>query len=244
MSWTRFIIGPDSLTRQDEFPPVVDPYDPRHLIMAAHEHDLLVESVDGGQTWTSIPLNPGMLTIRRTASINFINTGTAATTRRTFLWISEQGGGAFGTWRTTDGGANWVQVDKNEVSFGGNPVYQPDASGALYMAGSNSALGAGVLRSADYGVTWTHVGPTGNQSVVFGTPRNIFASYGFAGGLTDSGGPFFQTALYPGTGTWTSPATPAPMRMGGSQVAIAFDGTRYYLVSANFGAGLWLYIDP
>lgn len=244
VSWTKFTIGPDALDRQDEFPPVVDPYDPQHLIMAAHEHDLLVESVDGGQTWTNIPLNPGMLTAGRTASINFINTGTAATTRSTFLWISEQAGGTFGTWRTTNRGATWVQVDKNEVASGSNPIYQPDASGALYMAGANSVLGAGVLRSADYGVTWSHVGPVGNESVVFGTPKNIFATYGFAGGLASSGGPFFQTALHPGTGTWTTPTTPAAMRMGGSQVAAGFDGSRYYLVSANYGAGLWLYIDP
>lgn len=244
VNWTKFNIGPDAPGRQDVFPPAVDPYDPRHLVMAGHEHDLLVQSVDGGQTWTSIPLNPGMLNSSRTPSINFINTGTASTTRTTFLWIGEAAGGVYGTWRTTNSGTTWVQVDKHEVISGVNPIYQPDASGAVYMAGANSVLGAGVLRSADYGVTWSHVGPTGNESVVFGSPKNIFAMYGFASGLGESGGPFFQTALYPGTGTWTTPATPAPMRMGAAQVAAASDGSRTYLVSANYGSGIWLYIDP
>ncbi|MBC7844375.1 MAG: Ig-like domain-containing protein [Gemmatimonadaceae bacterium] len=244
VNWTKYTIAPDPLSRQDMFPPAVDPYDPRHLIMAGHEHDILVESVDGGQNWTTVPLNPGMLTNGRTASINFINTGNAATTRGTYLWISEQAGGVFGTWRTINGGTSWVQVDRNEVSNGVTPIFQPDASGAVYMAGANSTLGAGVLRSADYGVTWSHVGPTVNQAVVFGSPRNIFATYGIPISLEASGGPFFQTALFPGTGTWTTPTTPAAMRMGGAQVAIGTDGTRFYMVSANYGAGLWLYIDP
>jgi hypothetical protein len=34
------------------------------------------------------------------------------------------------------------------------------------------------------------------------------------------------------------------MREGSSQVAIGFDGSRYYIVGANYGAGLWLYIEP
>jgi hypothetical protein len=244
VNWTKFNIAPDSVNRQDVYPPMVDPYDPQHLLMAGHEHDLLVESVDGGQNWTNVPINPGMREGVRTAAISFINTGTATTTRSTWLWIAEQSGGQFGTWRTTNGGTSWTQVNRNEHPVGYAEAFQQDASGVMYMAGFYSLEGNGVLRSTDFGVTWAHVGNSSNQRVVFGTLKNMYSSYSFPSGLTGADGPSFQLAPQPGTGTWVSPATPAAMKEGGAQVAIGFDGTRYFFVTANYGAGLWLYIEP
>ena len=72
VNWTHYAIAPAPSNRQDVYPPMLDPYDPQHLIMAGHEQDLLVESVNGGQSWTSIPLNPGMLRGSGTGSISFI----------------------------------------------------------------------------------------------------------------------------------------------------------------------------
>jgi hypothetical protein len=226
------------------YPPVVDPYDPQHLIMAGHEQDLLVESVNGGQSWTNIPINAGMREGAGTGSISFINTGSAAGTRGTFLWMTQESGGIYVTWRTTNAGASWVQVDKNEHPHGYAEVYQPDASGVVYMAGVYSPLGWGVLRSTNYGVTWSHVGMNGNQRVVYGTSKAVYSSYSYPTGLGAADGPSFQVAAQPGTGAWSSPATPAAMREGAAQAAVGSDGTRFYVVTANYGAGLWLYVEP
>jgi hypothetical protein len=60
VNWTTYNIAPAG-ARQDIYPPTVDPYDPQHIIVAAHEYDGLYESTDGGQTWKSLHLEPGML---------------------------------------------------------------------------------------------------------------------------------------------------------------------------------------
>ena len=170
--------------------------------------------------------------------------GSAGATRGTFLWMAQQSGGIYGTWRTTNGGASWTQVDRNEHPHGYAQAYQPDASGVIYMAGAYSQLGWGVLRSADYGVTWQHVGSTDNQRVVYGTPRYLYSSYSYPTGLGATNGPSFQLASQPGTGAWNSPGTPAAMRQGATSAAIGFDGARYHIVTGNYGAGLWKYIEP
>ncbi len=244
VNWTRHNIAPAAGNRQDVYPPSVDPYDANHLIMAGHEQDLLVESVDGGQTWTTIPVNPAMRVGNGTASISFINTGTASGSRGTWLWMAQQSGGVYGTWRTTNRGASWTRVDLNEHPHGFAEAYQPDANGTVYIAGAYSARGWGVLRSTDYGVTWSHVGMTANQRVVYSTPSNVYSMYSYPTGLGATDGPSFQTAAQPGNGGWSAPATPPAMRQGGSQVAVSTDGQRYYIVSAAYGAGLWLYIEP
>ncbi len=242
--WRRFTVGPAAGDRQDVYPPSVDPYDAKHLIMAGHEQDLIVESVDGGERWTKVAVHAGMRSGHGTGAISFVNTGDAVSTRRTWLWMAQQSGGVYGTWRTTDGGAAWVQVDKNEHPHGLAEVFQPGATGVLYMAGAYSQHGWGVLRSADFGVSWAHVGSTGNQRVVFGTPRRMYSSYSYPVGLGASYSPAFQTAPQPGTAGWTSPATPAAMREGAAQAAVTSDGTRFFVVTANYGAGLWRYIEP
>ena len=243
VNWSHYNIAPAPGNRQDVYPPSVDPYDPRHLIMAGHEQDLIVESIDGGQHWTNVVMPAGMRAGNGTGAISFIDTGLAAGTRGTWLWMAQQSGGVYGTWRTTNGGSIWSQVDRNEHPHGFAEAYQPDANGVVYIAGAYSQSGWGVLRSADYGVTWSHVGSSGNQRVVFGTPTRVYSSYSYPTGLGASDGPSFQVAPQPGTGGWVSPPTPAAMKEGASQVAVTTDGARIHLISANYGAGLWLYIE-
>ncbi|HWW78116.1 MAG TPA: fibronectin type III domain-containing protein, partial [Steroidobacteraceae bacterium] len=202
VNWTTYFVAPSGTSRQDYYPPVVDPYDPNHLVMAAHEMDYLVESVDGGQHWTNVPLAGGMLENGGTGEVFFINTGNAATTRGTWLWLAQASGGIYGTWRTENNGAAWTQVDKNEHPHGASQIYQPDNNGTVYMAGTYSVYGWGVLRSADYGQTWAHVGPVGTETVVVGTPKNVYAMYGWSIGLGLTLNPGFQLAAQPGTGTW------------------------------------------
>jgi hypothetical protein len=243
VNWTKYSVGPGG-ARQDYYAPVVDPYDENHLIMAGHEHDSIVESVNGGKNWSAVPLDVGMLTIGRTGFVFFINTGDAAATRGTWLWIGEQNGGLNGTWRTADGGTTWVHVDKNEHPLGAAQIYQPDSNGVVFMAGSNSILGQGVLRSADYGQTWTHVGLTNNESVVFGTSKNVYSMFGFAAGPGATFNSSFELAAQPGNGTWVAPGTPAGLTQGAAQISGVNDGSDNVLIGAMWNSGLWRYIEP
>jgi hypothetical protein len=242
VNWTPYVVAPT--TRQDYYPPVIDPYDEDHLLMTGHEFDSLVESVDGGQNWTSVPLANGMLQNGGTGFVFFINTGNASTTRGTWLWMAQVSGGTYGTWRTSNSGAAWVQVDQNEHTLGAAQIYQPDTNGVVYMAGQYSALGWGVLRSNDYGQTWAHVGMTNNETVVFGTSENVYAMFGVPvgpGGFTD---PLFEVAAQPGTGTWVAPGTPAGLTQGSAQISVVNDGVHNIFVGAMWNSGVWQYIEP
>ncbi len=241
VNWTRHTVTPTS--RQDYFVPVVDPYDANHLLLPGHEFDsaadTIMESVDGGETWTRVPLAAGMLQNTRSPFIFFINTGNAATTRGTWLWIGDVDGGIFGTWRTTNRGAEWTLVDRSEhLNF--TQIYQPDNNGVVYMAGVYSDLGSGVMRSTDYGQTWDHIGSNSPQAAVFGTPKNVYS-------MSDprvAGTSAFQVAAQPGTGTWVEPALPAGITQNPAQVAVVNNGTNSIFVAAVWLDGLWRYVEP
>ena len=243
VNWTKYSVGPGG-ARQDYYAPVVDPYDENHLIMAGHEHDSIVESVNGGKNWSAVPLDAGMLTNGRTGFVFFINTGDAASTRGTWLWIGEQSGGLNGTWRTTNSGATWVQVDTNEHPPGAAQIYQPDSNGVVFMAGSNSILGQGVLRSADYGQTWTHAGLTNDESVVVGTSKNVYSMFGFPAGPGGTFDSSFEVGAQPGNGTWVAPGTPAGLTQGAAQISAVNDGNNNVLIGAMWNSGLWRYVEP
>ena len=243
VNWTNYYVAPSGTGRQDYYAPLIDPYDESHLLMAGHEQDFIVESMDGGQTWRNVPLDPGMLQNGGSGAIFFINTGNAATTRGNWLWMAGASGGKYGTWRTTNSGTNWGKVDNDEHSDQPQ-IYQPDNSGVVYIPGVYSALGWGVLRSTDYGLTWTHVGMGGNETVVFGTSKNVYAMYGFPVGPGGTNSPSLEVASQPGNGTWVGPGTPAAMTQGPAEVAVVNDGTHNIFLGAMFNAGLWRYVEP
>jgi len=244
VDWTRYNVAPSTKT-QEFYPPVVDPYDAKHLLMVGHAVDVLVQSVDGGQTWTSVPTNAGMAQPGGTGGIAFVDTGMASTTRDTWLWLGSQSGGNIGTWRTSNAGIAWKKVEKNEHTNGATQVvYQPDKSGAVFMTGVYSDLGWGVLRSTDYGESWAHVGGAAQEAVVFGTAKNVYAMFGWGIGAGMMVDPSLQIGSLPGTGTWTMPGTPAAMTQGPAQAAVSNDGKNGIVVVANYNAGLWRYIEP
>jgi photosystem II stability/assembly factor-like uncharacterized protein len=240
VSWTNYPVAAATPGRQDLYPCVVDPYDAQHLLITGHEQAVLGESTNGGLTWTAdtAPDPDG-----GSGEVFFIDTGVASTTRTTWLWINDSNGG--GTLRTTDGGTTWKQVDLNDHPHALSQIYQPDnTSGVVYMAGVYSAEGYGVLRSQDYGQTWALAGLNMNETIVFGTPTNIYASYGWAAGAGSIVAPDFEIGAQPGTGTWTSVATPTAMTQGATQAAVTYDGAHYVFVTANFSAGVWRYVEP
>jgi hypothetical protein len=244
LGWTNYHVAPGG-DRQDFYPPAVDPWDADHLIMSGHEMNLIVQSHDGGRTWSSVPMADGMRQNGGTGFLFFINTGNPATTAKTWLWTAQGSGGVIGTWRTSDGGATWVRVDSNEHPHGQMQIYQPDAFGVVYMPGIFSKLGAGVLRSTDYGETWVHVGSAMDQAAVFGSPNRVYgmfawAAWGCAGCLID---PALQSAPQPGTSGWSRMSTPPEMTIGPAQIATVFDGTNFIILTANWRGGLWRFIE-
>jgi hypothetical protein len=242
VNWTNYVVAPTP-NRQDYEAPVVDPYDANHLLMAGHEQNSLVESIDGGQNWSSVPLASGMLQNGASSAVFFINTGNSSTTRGTWLWMAQSSGGTYGTWRTTNSGGTWTQVDKNEL-FGSAQVYQPDNSGVIFMAGVYSILGSGVLQSEDYGQTWAHVGNNSIESLVFGTAANVYAIAGAPVGITGTIDPAFEVGAQPGTGMWVPPGTPAELNQGSAQISVLNDGAHYIFVGAMYNSGVWRYVEP
>jgi hypothetical protein len=241
VSWTNYNVAPGG-GRQDFYPPVVDPYNPNHLVMNGHEMNMIVQSTDGGRNWTSVPMNGGMNENGGTGFLFFINTGNASTTANTWIWSAQASGGSIGTWRTTNGGGSWTKVDNNEHPHGEMQIYQPDTSGVVYMAGIYSAGGWGVIRSSDYGQTWSHVGASVGEAIVFGTPNKVYSMYAWACGKCTVG-TAFQVAGSPGTSGWTTVLTPPGMGAGPAQAAVVFDGSRYVIVTANWLSGLWRYVE-
>jgi len=250
VSWTAFNIAPAG-SRQDVYPPAVDPYDKNHLLLPAHELNALYESTDGGQTWASITFNSGMNENGGTAFSFFINTGAAASTRNTWLYTAQGTGGVVGTWRTANAGggdgSGWTRVESTEHPHGDDQIYQPDTSGVVYMAGNYSACGFGVVeRSADYGQTWTCVLTGQNESTVFGTPNNVYAEYGWACGACapPNVNANFASAPQPGASGWALQTWPSQMGSGAGEAAVSFNGTQYVVVTSNWESGTWRYAEP
>ncbi len=135
-------------------------------------------------------------------------------------------------------------MDKNEHPHGASQIYQPNNDGIVYMAGYYSDLGPGILRSNDYGQSWSHTGTATNETVVVGTARNVYAMYGWSAGAGQTVSPNMQLAAQPGTGNWVQPGTPAGLTQGSHQIRVVNDGTHYILVGAMSNAGVWRYIEP
>src|SRR5262249_51981545 len=84
---------------------VVDPHDAAHLITGFHESDQVAESTDGGETW-KLASGAGWPTGGISWFPFFVETGDAATTRKTWFAIAQNGGSAV---MTNDAGATWTK---------------------------------------------------------------------------------------------------------------------------------------
>jgi hypothetical protein len=245
VDFTNSVVAPGSeRSGQQFYPPVIDPYDDLHLLMAGHGVSLLVESTDGGETWSENVLPETMSESPGTIGINFVDAGSAAATHGNWLWMGDQVGGTTGTWRTTDAGENWHNVESNRHTSGATQIYQPDTSGLLFMAGVYSDLGWGAFRSTDFGETWAHVGTGKQQAIVFGTPNSVYAMFGWGIGEAGIVDPALERSAHPGAGDWTEPGTPESMTQGPAQAAVTSDGVNHIVLTANYNAGLWRYVEP
>lgn len=238
VTWTVKANLPSTLA-QDPYDFDIDPYDSNHIIAGFHELNGVAESTDGGATWRDATGNMdggGM-----SWYVYFINTGNAATTRTTWLAISQATGGGAGTLRTSNSGGTWTKVESNEHTHGNCQIYQ--TTGIMYMCGPYGTQGNGIYRSTDLGQTWTHVGLSSTiGSSMFGTPNHVYCT---SGGANQAGNPP-QFAVGPANGlcTWTTPTTPAAFTNGPKSAAVTFDGNHYIIVGGCWLAGIWRYVEP
>lgn len=242
VDWTSYNIGPLPSNRQDVYWPSVDPYNAQHIVMTGHEQNYIVESFNGGQTWSNVSMASGMLEPGGTGFAFFINTGASNTTATTMIWTAQQSGGAYGTWRTTNDGASWTQVSTNEHPHGSMQIYQP-GGGVVYMPGAYGSCGWGVQRSTDYGATWSCVGSGNNMTAIIGDSNTVYGMYGWAQGVGTCNNPTFQLAPQPGTGTWSQAGTPDGMCAGTAEMAIANNGTNNIIINGAWWDGVWRYVE-
>jgi photosystem II stability/assembly factor-like uncharacterized protein len=218
----------------------VDPNDATHLISGLHEADGIVESSDGGASWQTIG-GAGFPTGGVSWYPYFIDTGSAATTRRTWFAIAQNGASAV---MTKDGGATWTipqGLAGLQHPHGNSQIFQSGST--LFAAGISGPDGQGVYRSADLGASWSRVdsGQT-PEAVVWGTAKNVYAMYAWA----CSGcalGTQFEIAPQPGT-TWTATDVPTELVIGPNGVVATSDGTHDIFVGLMWDQGLWRYVEP
>ena len=216
----------------------VDPYDNTHLISGLHEVDGLMESIDGGDTWKTVG-GAGWPSGGVSWYPYFVDTGSAATTRRTWLAIAQNGGGAV---MTSDQGAHWNVpngLTGLEHPHGNSQMYQTGST--LFVAGINGP-GQGVYRSTDLGANWSRVdrGMT-PEAVVWGTPKNVYAMYAWACSNCNLGTDF-ETAPQPGS-AWAAVTVPSDLVIGPNSVVVSYDGAHYVFVAVMWDQGIWRYVE-
>jgi hypothetical protein len=87
-----------------------------------------------------------------------------------------------------------------------------------------------------------HVGIAMKEAVVFGTASRVYAMFAWACGgcILD---PALQSAPQPGISGWVRISTPPEITSGPAQTATVFDGTNFIVVTANWHAGLWCFVE-
>jgi photosystem II stability/assembly factor-like uncharacterized protein len=222
VTWTNIFTAPAGY-KSDIYTIDVDPGDSNHLLVTFHNDQNLAESKDGGRTWIGRGAIPGATG----SSYIFFVTST------TWLAVSQRNG-SNGTERTEDSGRTWNRVSLLEHAHGSSQIYVAP-NGVVYLPGEG-----GLARSTDYGKTWTMVNST-KQGSVIGTASFIYGAFSFAGqGATDP--LLFRSADGVTWAPYTTP--PAGMTAGPKRWAVAFDGQHYVIVSGNWLAGLWRYVEP
>ena len=213
----------------------VDPYDKDHVLVAFHEAPDVAESTDGGATWVkhATPDGDGS-----SYYPFFINTGSAETTRKTWLTIPQQNGNARAL-RTTDGGANWISLNQFQHRHGSAQIFDA-GGGTLYVAAMSPS---GIHKSTDHGATWEMLTDT-SDGVVTATPNFLYGSVGMGWGkASEPLDPKLVTAPRDADANWTPTPTPEGMVDGAKRMAVTFDGTHWVLVAGAWHAGIWRYVE-
>ena len=181
----------------------MDPYDNQHLVTGLHEAEGIAESTDGGVVWKILPTAIG-----KSIYPHFIDTGSAATTRKTWLAVPQLDTGMSGM-MTTDGGATFHSVGNFAHPHGGNQAF--NAGGGVAYVG---ASGGGVWRTTDSGATWKPIAGSsdnGYKNGVIGTPGWLYSWDDGANGGGIGTPHLAKAPRNPGT-AWTAVTVPTSIQ--------------------------------
>ncbi|HEV8247607.1 MAG TPA: hypothetical protein VGP93_17650, partial [Polyangiaceae bacterium] len=205
-----------------------DPADFNHVLLSYHWYwdgcasgcnSGVIESFDGGESWTVHDANPEWQGAGGYDVLFLYNPALGIGDSKTWLYGS-QGHGYF---RTTDSGTSWKQVTTNSMEHGGATLYYT-ADGTLYAPGASS-----LMRSTDNGETWTLVGPSGGYLSVLGDGTTLYS------GRHSQTGPLVVSPENDGV-NWTDQDVPESLE---GPFEMAFDSANGILYSASVGAGIW-----
>ncbi|MBK8234344.1 MAG: hypothetical protein IPK74_02190 [Deltaproteobacteria bacterium] len=213
----------------DVYHVAADPTDFDHLLLTFHSgfeftgDAGVLESHDGGQSWTRHDAMPGW---GAGHSIWFV--GDADT------WLLGTQGDGY--WRTADAGASWTQVIELDMQHGGVAAYYA-SNGVLYVG----ALGQ-ILRSEDDGLSFDLVGPATSDGyyAVIGDGTTLYAQLANTGGNTTGPQPFVVSPESDGF-EWTvyneQTFSDGPYRM-------AFDPVHRIVYASSWNEGVWALAVP
>lgn len=223
-TWTRFSMGSDN----DIGSFSVDPNDGAHIIAGMRTSTNVLESTDGGETWT-VHTGAG---VTNSNHVFFV-------TSSIWLLVSEwnlEAQGASGTRRKV-GSGGWEKVSTCERFHGASQPYV--GADGLMLA----PCVEGTLKSTDYGATWNKVAD-GSASAIVATDSYFYVATGWATQGSHAANLRRSEASTAGS-TWQSYATaPTGMSNGPHRVTVTSDGTKQIIVSANWLGGVWRYVEP
>jgi hypothetical protein len=221
----------------DVYTIAISPYDKNHAVTTSHTFDAghVWESIDAGETWVdSGPMGTG----GASGYLDFLfDDGT--------LLLTNDGdnGNWGGTLRGVRSGSawpwtwTWTWVNKQQHFHGSHQAFVDTVNHAVFNPG-----GFGIFRSVDEGLTWDTVSSNLSNTMI-GTATTLYATSSYASGSYGSDPRPQHAARAPGT-SWTSDPTPNGMTNGAARFATASDGSHHVVVSANWLAGLWRYVEP
>jgi photosystem II stability/assembly factor-like uncharacterized protein len=222
-TWSSYHISNDN----DPYSFDIDPSDPEHALVSMHAAENIYESHDGGESWD----DRGPSGAGGSNYVFFI-------TSTTWLVIGQSGSGA-GTRRSTNAGASWQNVGPMEHAHGNAQIFVDPDTGHIFAAGHEQ----GVYRSTDGGASFQQVSSTRGSSV-WATGGHI---YSMDPGANAAGtAPMPQIATRDDGTDWGIYEVPSEMTNGAKRAATAYDAQtgQWVIVSGNWNAGFWRYIEP
>jgi hypothetical protein len=210
----------------------VNPYDRRHIVVGSHSDGDLYESHDGGETW----INQGDVGDGAfNPNFTFLGPDVLLAT-----FDGDQGPGP-GTWRGVRSGStwpwtwSWTRVSDQQRFHGSHQVYVDPKDNVIFNGGA-----FGIEKSTDVGLGWTSVASE-LSGVVIGTPSALYSSTNYAskGGFA----PRLQRSDTKGE-RWVADPTPEGMSNGAHSAVVTCDGSHHILLTGNWLAGIWRYVEP
>ncbi|HVJ79489.1 MAG TPA: hypothetical protein VNC50_00355 [Planctomycetia bacterium] len=212
---------------RDLYSLAVDPADFNHLLVSFHSpwadgrNCGVLESADGGESWTAHPPPPSLKGGYGMAVFFLFDPARKIGDRNTWLFTAQEGG----FFKTTDGGRTWKSAYPHPMTHGGNQLYRAK-DGTLYSGGYQYPA-----RSVDNGSTWQQVknGLTYSWYMgICGDGENIYT------GCSNKNQPFFMSPETDGQ-SWR-PVN--DQKFSAAPFAMAFDPVHRILYSASWEEGL------